>query len=266
MSAATDTLAPAGAPPPAWLLFGDVMHRRLFPVDYRFVYRVFALRIDLDRIEEAAAGCRWFSHNRFNLFSFHDRDHGARDGTAPKDWVLGHLREWGLDGGVARIELECFPRVLGYGFNPLSVWTCFDADDRPLAILCEVSNTFGERHGYLLHRDGAPMRWPVHQAHAKEFYVSPFVDMEADYHFRFTRFGERLITQIREYQHGKLMLVAVQRGERRPLNDANLLRAALRYPLLTFKVIAMIHWQALKIWLRGGRFHAKPAPPLKEVT
>ncbi|AHF02989.1 hypothetical protein MARPU_03200 [Marichromatium purpuratum 984] len=252
--------------PAAGLLFGEVMHRRLFPVRYRFVYRVFSLLLDLDRLDELAAGSRWFSHNRFNLLAFHDRDHGPRDGSPLKPWLLARLREQGLEVAVARVELQCFPRLLGYGFNPLSIWTCFDAEDRPLAVLCEVHNTFGESHSYLLHEDGAPLRWPIRARHAKDFHVSPFIGMAADYQFRFARDGQQHSVVIREFQEERLMLAAVHSARLLPCDDAGLLRAALSYPLMTLKVMLMIHWQALKIWLRGGRYHAKPEPPREEVS
>ncbi|MBK1645963.1 hypothetical protein CKO25_15155 [Thiocapsa imhoffii] len=248
------------------LIFGDVMHRRLFPVRYRFVYRVFSLLIDIDRIAEVAGDCRWFSYNRFNLFSFHDRDHGPRNGESLRPWLMERLRRFGLDGEIGRVELQCFPRVLGFVFNPLSVWTCFDQDGQPVAVLCEVNNTFGEAHSYLLHHNGTSMHWPIRHRHTKDFHVSPFVDMNADYHFRFSRHGERHGIVIREYQDDALMLVAVQQGTAERMTDRRLLHAAFAYPFLTLKVVAMIHWQALKIWLKGGTYHAKPAPPAKEIS
>jgi len=252
---------------PGQLVFGQVMHRRFFPVQYRFVYRVFSLLVDLDRLDEAARRCRWFSRNRFNLFAFYDRDHGPGDGSSLRDWLMGHMRRMGLEFPIGRIEIQCFPRVLGHGFNPLSVWYCYGSGNGLVAVLAEVRNTFGERHSYLLHRRGEPMEWPVvRHRHAKEFHVSPFVGMQADYRFRFARTGDESSTVIHEYQDDRLMLVAVQRGESRALNDANLLRAALLYPLLTLKVVALIHWQALKIWLRGGAYFPKPAPPREEVS
>ena len=137
----------------------------------------------------------------------------------------------GLDLPIRRIEIQCFPRVLGHVFNPLSVWFCFGPDDVLLAVLCEVHNTFGERHSYLLHHDGEPMSWPVRHAHGKQFHVSPFVGMEADYRFRFARAGDESSTVIHEYQDDRLMLVAVQRGEARALTDANLLTGGFDLPL-----------------------------------
>jgi DUF1365 family protein len=252
--------------PAGQLIFGDVMHRRLFPVHYRFVYRVFSLLLDIDRVDAVARHCRLFSHNRFNLFSFHDRDHGSRDGRALRPWLLERMRDLGQEIDVARIELQCFPRVFGFVFNPLSVWTCFNEADEPVAVLCEVNNTFGEAHSYLLHAGGASLGWPIRHTHRKDFHVSPFVDMNADYHFRFARRDGRHTIVIREFQDDALMLVAVQQGTAEPMTDRRLLYAAIAYPFLTLKVVVMIHWQALKIWLRGGRYHPKPIPPQVEVS
>jgi uncharacterized protein len=254
------------SPVPGQLLFGHVMHRRFFPVQYRFVYRVLGVLLDLDRIGEVARGHRWFSHNGFNLFAFHDRDHGAGDGTPLRAWLLGNIDRLGLKLPIGRIEIQCMPRVFGYGFNPLSTWYCYGPKDELLAILAEVHNTFGERHGYLLHLGGEAMPWPVRHGHAKGFHVSPFVGMQADYRFRFARSGDESSIVIHEYQDQQLMLVAVQRGTLRPFTDGNLLRAALAFPFLTLKVVVLIHWHALKIWLRGATYYPKPAPPPEEVT
>jgi hypothetical protein len=251
---------------PAWLYVGEVMHRRLFPVQYRFAYRVFSLLVDVDRLDEAARASPLFSHNRFNLVAFHDRDHGPRDGSPLRPWLEGTLRRFGIDLEGGRVELLCFPRVLGYVFNPLSIWYCHHRDGSLRAVLLEVSNTFGEWHGYVLHDRGGALDWPVRQSRSKVFHVSPFIDMAADYHFRLSEPGARLEVTIREYQHGEPMLTAAQVGEARGLDTRNLLAAFVRVPLLTFKVMALIHWQALKIWLKGARFHAKPTPPPQEVS
>jgi DUF1365 family protein len=242
------------------------MHRRLFPVRYRFAYRVFHLLLDVDRLDEAAAQTAVFSHNRFSLLSFHDADHGARDGTPLRPWLDGVLARFGIDLAGGPVHLLCFPRVLGYVFNPLAVWYCRHRDGSLRAVLLEVSNTFGERHGYLLHEDGAALQWPLRQSRAKCFHVSPFVGMEADYHFRLGEPGERLEIGIREHQGGQLMLVAAQVAAAQPFSTQHLLRAVAAIPLLTLKVMAMIHWQALKIWLRGATYFPKPPPPREEVT
>jgi DUF1365 family protein len=244
--------------------FTRVMHRRLFPVAYRFVYRVFSLLLDLDALDRL--GTRLLSVGRFNLLSFHPRDHGPRDGSPLRRWAERILAERGitLDGG--RILLLCMPRILGYGFNPLSLWYCHHRDGRLRAILAEVNNTFGEHHVYLLADAGRPIDWPLRQESVKCFHVSPLIGMEARYQFRLSEPGDRLAVLIREYQDDRLMLVATQTGPGEPLTDRALLRALARSPLMTFKVMAAIHWQALKIWLRGAKFFPKPEPPRHEVT
>lgn len=254
------------SPPPARLYPGGVMHRRLFPVSYRFHYPVFTVALDVDRVAEAARQTRLFSYNRFNLLSFHDCDHGPRDGSPLRPWLEGHLARAGvrLEGG--RVELLAVPRVLGYGFNPLSLWFCYHRDGGLRAVLCEVANTFGERHGYLLHDQGAPLPTPVRQGRDKGFHVSPFMAMEGRYDFRISPPGERFAVVIREFRDERLELVASQTGEARPWTSGELLRALLRMPLGGLQVMARIHRRALAIWLKGAPFHRKPPPPAEEVT
>lgn len=254
------------ASPAARIYFGEVMHRRRFPVRYRFVYRIFSLLVDIDRLDEAAARSALLSHNRFNLLAFHDRDHGPRDGKPLRPWIDRILAERGIDLDGGRVELLCLPRVLGYVFNPLSIWYCRHRDGSLRAVLCEVSNTFGERHGYLLHEDGASMEWPVRQTRQKRFHVSPFIQMGAHYRFRLAEPGETLALTIREYTDEGLMLSAAQAGEAHPVTTRTLLRALIGLPFVTWKVMVMIHWQALKIWLKGAPFYRKPPPPREEVS
>lgn len=245
---------------------GRVMHRRLTDTPYRFEYAVFSVLFDIDRLTGSSVNSRLFSYNRPNLFSFYDRDHGPGDGTPLRPWIEAHLQRCGiqLDGG--RIQLLCFPRVLGYAFNPLSVWYCYHRDGQLRAVLCEVSNTFGERHGYLLHEQGQPMAWPVRAARAKCFHVSPFLPMRLRYRFRLTEPGDDFSVAIRCLEGETLNMAAVQVGTAQPFTDANLLRNLLRMPLMTFKVMLMIHWQALKLFLRKTPLHRKPAAPTEEVT
>lgn len=248
------------------LVFGEVMHRRLFPVRYRFSYRICSVLLDVDKVDEAIATCRLFSHNRFNLFSFYERDHGPRDGSDLRAWLDAELRRIGAGLSVARVELLCFPRFLGYVFNPLSIWYCYSAAEELIAILCEVRNTFGEKHAYLLHDDNRPMAWPVRACRRKGFHVSPFIDMNAVYRFRFARRRDGLSIAIREYQSERLLLVAVQNGTMRALTDRALVAAAVAVPLPSMKVIFMIHWQALRIWLRGAPLFRKPPPPKQQIS
>lgn len=252
------------APAPASLYRADVMHRRLLDTPYRFRYRVFSVLLDIDRIDAAAQASALFSRNRFNLLSFHDADHLPAGRSDLRAWAEAVLAGGGIDGRGLRIRLLCFPRVLGWTFNPLSLWYCETTDGVPVAVIAEVRNTFGERHCYLL--PAASSSWPLRATHGKEFHVSPFIGMQARYEFRLSRPGERLGVAIREWRGDQLLLVATQTGERRPFATASLVAEVARVPLQTLKVLAAIHWHALKIWLAGARFHRKPAPPLEEIT
>ncbi|MCF7984936.1 MAG: DUF1365 domain-containing protein [Thiohalocapsa sp.] len=249
---------------PHSIYFTRVMHRRLFPVAYRFDYRVFSVLLDLDALDRLP---RLLSSGRANLFRFEPKDHGPRDGSPLRPWAERLLAEHGIGLGGGRIRLLCFPRVLGYGFNPLSLWYCEHADGTLRAVIAEVNNTFGEHHFYLLADGGKPMDWPARSSAGKCFHVSPLMDMQGGYRFRLSRPGQHIAVLIRQHdEHGRLKLVATQSGEGLPLTDAALLRALRQMPLMTFKVMVAIHWQALKIWLGGARYFPKPDPPRQEVT
>jgi uncharacterized protein len=243
-----------------------VMHQRFFPVAYRFRYQVYSALFDIDRLEALAERSRWFSLNRFNVFSLHIRDHGRRDGSAWRPWIEARLAEHGVDLEGGRIRLLAMPRMLGHAFNPLSVWYCEHADGRPLAVLLEVRNTFGEHHHYLLRADPGPRPWPVRGDKAKRFHVSPFIDMRPRYVFQLDEPDSSLRITIQEFEDDELMLVASQTGQAMPFTDRNLLRILYTMPWATTKVMVLIHWQALKIWRRGGHFHRKPEPPVQEVS
>lgn len=243
-----------------------VMHRRLVEPFYRFVYRVFYLLLDIDRIDEAAAGLRLFSHNRFNLLSFHDRDHGAQQRGELRSWAEAVLRGVNIDLAGGRIRLLCMPRLFGYAFNPISLWYCEHADGSLRAVIAEVRNTFGERHCYLLASNGAPVPYMQPYETEKCFHVSPFFDLVGRYRFTLSEPGEKLRMLIHETREGLPILDATLAAKRRALTDGNVLKQVLMLPLMTFKVVAGIHWEALKIWLRGARFHGKPEAPKLDVT
>ncbi len=251
--------------PSASIYRAEVVHARSGPVRHRLRHAVFYLYLDLDRVEETAGRSRLFSCNHFNLLSFFDRDHGARDGRPVKAWVEEELERAGLHDPKGRIFLLTLPRILGYVFNPLSIYYCFDRRDRLAAVLYEVRNTFGELHGYLLPAspgaDGA-----VRQETPKRFHVSPFLGMTARYSFRVAPPGEVLDVRIRESAAGGAGLTALLRGRRRPFNDRELLAAVLSMPFMTLKVMAAIHWHAARLWLKGARFHAKPEAPADLVS
>ncbi|MGH7089323.1 MAG: DUF1365 domain-containing protein [Stellaceae bacterium] len=246
------------------LYFGTVTHQRLRPVKHELRYRVFSMLLDLDELPRLAKTLRLLSHNRFNLYSLYDRDHGARADRPLRAQVEAQLARAGLDDGSGNIRLLCFPRMLGYVFNPLSIYFCHRADGALRAILYEVSNTFGQHHSYLIPVKGEAQ--PIRQSCDKGFYVSPFMEMESRYEFRLAAPEERLAVYIRQSDPQGPILHASLEGRRAILSDANLARAFVRYPLMTVKVIAGIHWEALRLWRKGVTFHRRPAPPLESVT
>jgi hypothetical protein len=245
------------------LYAGTVMHRRWKSKRHRLQYGVFALLVDLDELPDLKL--KLFSHNRFNLFSLLDRDFGAGDGTPLKPWVEARLAEAGLETRDLRVSLLCYPRILGYAFNPLSVFYCRRARDGALtAILYEVHNTFGERHCYLIPVESAGPT--VQQECAKAFYVSPFIGMQATYRFRILPPSDRLAIVINESNAEGALLDASFVARRLPLGDGKLLSLLARHPLMGLKVIGGIHWEALQLWLKGVRLTKRPAPPVPLVT
>ncbi|MGH8378505.1 MAG: DUF1365 domain-containing protein [Gammaproteobacteria bacterium] len=246
---------------------GKVMHQRMQQVAYRFVYDVFNLYLDIDELPALQQKCRLFSHNRFNLFSLYDRDVGARENTPLRPWLERLLRQRGIELAGGKVFLLCYPRIFGYVFNPLSLWYCHHSDGSLSAIVCEVHNTFGETHHYILApAHGGVMAWDAEYRTRKAFHVSPFVQPQAEYHFHFSAPGERVRVLINEFTNDAPLLNAGMTGTRLPLNDATLLGLFMHIPFLTLKVIGLIHWQALKIWLRGAPFYKKPARPAEGVT
>lgn len=246
---------------------GEVMHARLLPFRHRFVYRVFSMLIDLDEIDGLSKRLRFFSRNRFNLFSYFDRDHGPRDGTDIGNWVREQLRASGLDSPEGRITTHCFPRIFGFVFNPLTIYFCHHDDGRLQAVLYEVKNTFGQQHCYLIPvEDGTDPARAIRQSCDKGFYVSPFMGMQATYRFRLKQPAEKLSILIRQETPEGETLIATHTGRREALTDSAILKMAVLYPLLTLKVVAGIHWEALKLWIKGAVFHERPEEPDQAVT
>ena len=246
------------------LYHGTVVHHRLRPVRHRLDYRVFSLLLDLDELPDLARRLRLFRHNRPGLISFYDRDHGPGDGRPLKPWVEAHLQAAGIAAGGA-IRVLSFPRVLGFVFNPLSVFFCYRPDGSLAAILHEVNNTFGERHCYLIPaQTGADGL--VRQTCDKVFYVSPFMTMASTYHFRIRPPADGLTLAIRQTGAEGPLLQASLVGQRQDLTDGSLLRAWARHPLMTAKVIAGIHWEALHLWRKGMRLQPRPPAPAQPVS
>lgn len=231
------------------LYAGTVTHQRLRPRRHRLAYRVFSLLVDLDELPSLDRRLKLFGHNRAALFSVYDRDHGDGGGTPLREFLERQLAAAGIDAAGGSIRMLCYPRILGYAFNPLTVYFCHDRDGALAAILYEVSNTFSERHLYVL--PAAEADGVVRHSCRKEFFVSPFMPMDCRYAFRIRPPGEKLTVSIAEQDGEGPLLAAVFTGRRRPLTDGGLARALFTYPLMTFKVIAGIHWEALRLWLKG---------------
>ncbi|MGQ0682674.1 DUF1365 domain-containing protein [Bradyrhizobium sp.] len=250
----------------ATLYFGEVMHARLKPMGHRFSYRVMSLLIDLDRLDEADRQSPLFGVNRAALYSFHEADHGSRDGSSLRAHVRSCATEHGIDLTDGRVLLLCYPRLLGFAFNPLSVYFCHRADGELALIIYEVRNTFGDIHSYVLPvRPGEASAAGIRQQQDKQFYVSPFVAMAMRYHFRILPPAETVRLRILETDREGPLLSATFSGLRRALTTAALLRSLVALPLVTFKIVAAIHWEALRLWLKGARLVPRPAAALAKT-
>ena len=261
-----DPAQPSQAQPQ--LCLGLVRHARLRPRAHAFSYSMFYLRLPLRSMGSHDFPARLISRNRANVLSFRDSDHG--DGATPLlEWIDGVLRQQGVTDAGGEIWLQAMPRLLGYVFNPVSFWFCHRPDGALRAVLCDVRNTFGERHLYLLEH-GGPIVYGSELRASKIFHVSPFCKVEGQYRFRFLRQsdkdGERHLARV-DYDglDGPILQTSLA-GTARPVRDGVIAFALLRYPLMTFGVMARIHWQALRLWLRRVPFFSKPLPPQEKVS
>lgn len=245
---------------------GRVTHTRAFPRRHRLSYGIWYVLLDLDELPELDRSILGFTFDRPGPVSFRSADHGPRDGSPLRPWIEGHLATAGIDLEDGPIRLLCFPRVLGYVFNPLSIWFCHHRDGTLRALLYEVSNTFGESHAYLVPTEPSLPGETVRRSFDKELFVSPFIDMEARYEFRTRVPDDRMSVVVREDVAEGRVLTAVLRAEREPLTGGRLARAFVRTPLLTLKVIGGIHWEALKLWRKGAPYRRRGAPPAQAVT
>jgi DUF1365 family protein len=253
------------APLRSALFTGYVKHRRLRPRVHAFRYDAYWLLLDLAELTELDRRLWLFSHNRWNVFSFHDRDHMG-GGQAVRAEIEGHLRSAGIDYSGGSIRLLCMPRVLGFVFNPLSVHFCYSRDSVLQAIVYEVHNTFRQRHSYLLSVPRQTGSGPVNQHCPKRFYVSPFMAMEMSYRFRVEPPGGSVAVLIDGRDAEGALIVASLHGSRRDLTDGMLLGQFFTIPLVTLKTVAAIHWEALRLWLKGLRLVPRPQPPHVPVT
>ncbi|MDO9297629.1 DUF1365 domain-containing protein [Bradyrhizobium sp.] len=246
------------------LYVGAVTHRRVRPKVHQFRYRAFWLLIDLDEVTALTARLKLFSHNRFNLFALHEADLGDGSPTPLRIQAERLLAEAGIEIAGGAIRLLCMPRTLGYSFNPISIYYCHRPGGELAAIIYEVHNTFGERHSYVAAIEANSDE--IRQNCRKVFYVSPFMDMDLAYHFRLTEPAERVAVGINASKDGERVLHASLAGLRRELTDRALLRIFLAIPLITAKVTLAIHWEALRLWLKGMRMRTRPAAPARHAT
>jgi len=227
---------------------GVVTHKRSKPIKHFLKYKTFSFFIDLDEIEKLDKDNIIFSFNRFNIFSFYNKDHGDRDGKSLKDWVMENLRKFKINENINKIKLLCYPRIFGYVFNPLSIFYCYQ-DEELKAIFYEVKNTFNEQHTYIFKvKDSNIMT----QKCKKKFYVSPFMNMDTYYSFRLLNPNEKLSISIKQTDKKDTILTAVQTGERKDFNLKQLVINFFRYPLMTIKIISAIHFEALLLWKKGA--------------
>lgn len=245
------------------------MHARLSPVRHVFRYKVFCMIVDVDRVGDVAARSRFFGHNRGWLASFHDRDHGPRDGTPLRPWVEDRLAEHGIAAPGGPIRLLCFPRLFGYVFNPLAIYFCYDGMGVLAAVVHQVSNTFGQSHAYVASIAGRPSPETGEEVRHwadKTFHVSPFIGMDSRYGFTLHPPGERLAVSIRQTEHGQPLLMARLKGVRHAFSDRTLVKALWAHPLMTFKIIGAIHWEAFHLWRKGVPLQPEPPLPSEPAT
>lgn len=234
------------------LFTGVVYHKRLRPAEHVLSYRVFSLLLSLDEIDALQKRLWLFSRNRWNLFSFYDKDFGECESEPLQDYVGRKLREANIDVKPDKIFLSCYPRICGYTFNPLSLFYCVDKNGDALAILHEVHNTFGERHTYALQvrtEEKSNGKW-IHQFSEKALFVSPFAHMNMTYQFKLNVPDQRQVVAIKVFDEQGHWLSASYSAQRHMLTAATLLKAFFTIPLLSFKVILGIHWEALRLWIK----------------
>ena len=243
---------------------GTVIHKRFKPKIHSFNYKVFSLLIDLSEIEVLDKNLQLFSYNKFNITSFYNKDHGPRDGSSLKNWVVENLKKNNMETNEIQIKLLCYPRILGYVFNPLSVFYIYDKNQDLISILYEVKNTFGEQHTYVFKSDKKQNL--IQHVCKKKFYVSPFIEMNCVYFFRLLKPGTKISVIIDQNDKKGKILYASQDGVKSELNNNNLIKAYLKHPLMTFKIIFAIHFEAFRLWTKGIKFIKKKIKIKNSIT
>ena len=242
---------------------GTVIHKRFKPKIHFFKYKVFSLLLDLSDLNRLDKDISFFSYNTFNLISFFDKDHGERDGSSLFEWVKKNLLENNINSENIKIKLLCYPRIFGYVFNPLSVFFVYDNQENLISILYEVKNTFGEQHTYIFKVENNNL---LQHNCSKKFHVSPFIEMNCNYFFKILKPAEKISVIIDQYQLDDKILFASQDGRRVDFNSKELLKSYIKHPLMTFKIISAIHFEAFKLWAKGIKFVKKKFKIKNNIT
>ena len=248
----------------SYIYTGTVIHKRFKPKVHSFNYSVFSLLIDLSELDLMNNNLGIFSYNKFNIVSFYSKDHGPRDGSSLRNWVIENLKKNNIETEGIQIKLLCYPRIFGYVFNPLSVFYIYNKNSELISILYEVKNTFGEQHTYIFKTKKNENL--IQHICKKKFHVSPFIKMDCIYFFRLLKPGNRVSVIIDlQDQEGKI-LFASQDGEKSELNNKNLIRSYIKHPLMSFKIIVAIHFEAFKLWSKGIKFIKKKIKIKNNIT
>ena len=243
---------------------GQVIHKRFKPKEHFFKYKVFSLLLDLSELSLLDKELKIFSYNKFNILSFYDIDHGPRDGTSLISWVKENLNNNNINSKEIKIKLLCYPRVWGYIFNPLSIFFVYDKNSNLISILYEVKNTFGEQHTYVFKID-KDNQFLEHSC-KKKFHVSPFIEMNCLYYFKILKPTDKLSVVINQNDDGGKLLFASQDGLKNELNNKNLMISYISNPLMSFKIIGAIHFEAFKLWIKGIKLVKKKFKIKNNIT
>lgn len=242
---------------------GKVMHKRLFSKRNAFTYGIYYICLPLSKLGNIS-----IPRNKFSAISFYDKDHGAKDGSDLQHWGHDILKKYNIDRADGEITLVCMPRIFGYVFNPVSFWLCHDQAQNLRAVICAVNNTFGESHSYLcVHKDQRIINGEDTLQAEKLFHVSPFLEREGRYTFRFNIKPDKYGIWIDFYDaQGNKKLLTSLMGKLSPLTKANITKAFWQYPLVTFKAIFLIHWQAVKLTIKGIKHIKKPTQKSEKTS
>ena len=243
---------------------GQVIHKRFKPKVHSFRYDVFSLLIDLSELETLDKQVNFFSYNKFNWISFYDKDHGDRDGSSLINWVQKNLRKNNIITENIKIKILCYPRIFGFVFNPLSVFYVYNSNENLISILYEVKNTFGEQHTYIFRIEKDANL--IQNNCSKKFHVSPFIEMNCNYFFRLLKPGNKISIIIDQYDNEGKVLYASQDGARTDFNTKYLIKSYLKHPIMTFKIIIAIHYEAFRLWTKGIKFIKKNIKIKNNIT